>query len=87
MHTLKILSMLPFLLINISISIQCALCHQNTFQVMKIVDEVVHVIDHPNKIWDILLNLGKIHFGEKEFHNHRTEIADFAFHYKLSSKS
>ena len=66
---------------------QCAPLSYNTFQVMKIVDEVVHVIDHPNKIWDILLNLGKIHFGEKEFQNHRIKIANFAFHHKLSSKS
>lgn len=32
-------------------------------RVMKIVDEVVHVIDSPNKVWDLLISLGKIHFG------------------------
>ena len=33
-------------------------------RVMKIVDEVVHVIENPNKVWDMLISLGKIHFGE-----------------------
>ena len=30
-------------------------------RVMKIVDEVVHVIENPNKVWDMLISLGKIH--------------------------
>jgi len=32
-------------------------------RVMKIIDKVVHCIDNPNKVWDLLLGYGKIHYG------------------------